>query len=127
MPSGKPSPLGDDHAAVRRRRLEDAQYREVAQSIASYEGLARLVIRYRMANRLSQRQLAELVGTSHSAISRIEKGQHRPSVDTLERLARAFDRRLVFGFVEPSEALSQDPVAVQIGEGRNEAELVALP
>jgi transcriptional regulator with XRE-family HTH domain len=38
---------------------------------------------------LTQEQLADRMGTSHSAISRIESGQHRTSVATLERLAEA--------------------------------------
>jgi transcriptional regulator with XRE-family HTH domain len=47
---------------------------------------------------LTQEQLAERMGTSHSAISRIESGQHRTSVATLERLARALEVRFVIGF-----------------------------
>jgi transcriptional regulator with XRE-family HTH domain len=38
------------------------------------------------------------MGTSHSAISRIESGQHKTTVDTLQRLAEALDVRFVFGF-----------------------------
>jgi transcriptional regulator with XRE-family HTH domain len=47
---------------------------------------------------LSQKEFAERVGTSHSAISRIESGRHRTSVATLKRLAEALDLRLVVGF-----------------------------
>ncbi len=45
----------------------------------------------RVARRLTQQQLAERMGTSHSAISRVESGQHRTSVATLERLAQALE------------------------------------
>ena len=38
------------------------------------------------------------MGTSHSAISRIESGQHKTSLTTLERLAGALDLRFVVGF-----------------------------
>jgi DNA-binding XRE family transcriptional regulator len=47
---------------------------------------------------LTQEQLAERMGTSHSAISRVESGQHRASVATLERLAQALEVRFVMGF-----------------------------
>ena len=47
---------------------------------------------------LTQGQLAQRMGTSHSAISRIESGQHRASVATLERLAKALNARFVMGF-----------------------------
>jgi transcriptional regulator with XRE-family HTH domain len=54
---------------------------------------------------LTQQVLAERMGTSHSAISRIESGQHRTSVATLERLAAALEVRLVLGFeTGPREA-----------------------
>lgn len=54
---------------------------------------------------LTQERLAERMGTSHSAISRIESGQHRTSVSTLERLAQALGVRFVMGFeTGPSEA-----------------------
>lgn len=66
--------------------------------MAPYEGIARFVIRRRAELALTQQQLAARVGTSHSAISRIESGQHRTSVATLERLAEALDARFVVGF-----------------------------
>ncbi|MDQ2911459.1 MAG: helix-turn-helix transcriptional regulator [Actinomycetota bacterium] len=43
------------------------------------------------------------MGTSHSAISRIESGKHKTSLATLERLADALDLRLVVGFESGSE------------------------
>jgi len=51
-----------------------------------------------MALGLSQQELAERMGTSHSAISRIESGQHKTSVETLRRLADALGLRFVVGF-----------------------------
>ncbi len=40
------------------------------------------------------------MGTSHSAISRIESGQHPMTVLTLRRLAVALDTHLVVGFAD---------------------------
>jgi len=62
---------------------------------------------------LTQAQLAERMRTSHSAISRIESGQHRTSVATLERLARALDVRFVMGFESgPREAPVRELVSL---------------
>jgi UDP-N-acetylglucosamine 1-carboxyvinyltransferase len=47
---------------------------------------------------LTQEQLADRMGTSHSAISRIESGQHSTSVQTLQRLGEALEMRFVMGF-----------------------------
>ena len=44
---------------------------------------------------LSQKDLADRVGTSHSAISRLERGQHRASIAMLERVSRALGLRVV--------------------------------
>lgn len=60
--------------------------------------IAWLLIRYRMDNGLTQEELAERVGTSHSQISRIESGRHRPNLDTLERIAHALDLKLLVEF-----------------------------
>jgi transcriptional regulator with XRE-family HTH domain len=57
-----------------------------------------LVIKLRAKHNLTQHELARLVGTSHSAISRIESGQHKTSVETLRRIATALGARLVVGF-----------------------------
>ena len=56
------------------------------------------MIKHRAALGLSQKQLASRAGTSHSAISRIESGRHKTSVDTLQRVAGALGLRLVLGF-----------------------------
>ena len=40
---------------------------------------------------LSQRELAELVGTTQSAIARLERGGRPPRIDTLLRIADALE------------------------------------
>ncbi len=113
--SKKPvSPIGSTHRAGSRRRARNsAAYREELQRLAPYEGLARIVIARRQALDLTQQELAERVGTSHSVISRIESGQHATSVTTLRRLAAAFETHLVVGFSdEPESIVSRELVAV---------------
>ena len=93
------SPIGASaEDASRRRRRRDSEYRIAQERLAPYERIARFVITRRAELRLTQEQLAKRMGTSHSAISRIESGQHRTSVATLERLACALEVRFVMGF-----------------------------
>jgi transcriptional regulator with XRE-family HTH domain len=40
---------------------------------------------------MSQRRLAELCGTTQSAIARLERGGRPPRIDTLLRIAEALD------------------------------------
>lgn len=92
------SPVGAPVSAARHRRARSPEYRDAQERLAPYEAIARFVVQRRAELGLTQEQLAERMGTSHSAISRIESGQHRTSVATLERLADALEARLVMGF-----------------------------
>jgi len=58
---------------------------------AFYASLAGQVADHRVARNLSQRELAELCGTTQSAIARFEAGTHPPRLDTLLRIAAALD------------------------------------
>jgi ribosome-binding protein aMBF1 (putative translation factor) len=101
------SPVGSTHRAAGRRRAQrSAAYRKEFARIAPYEGIARIVIARRQALDLTQQELAERVGTSHSVISRIESGQRPTSVTTLRRLAEAFETHLVVGFEDQPEKAS---------------------
>jgi predicted transcriptional regulator len=57
--------------------------------------IADQVAERRVAMSLSQRQLAELCGTTQSAIARLERGGRPPRIDTLLRIAEALDCELV--------------------------------
>jgi ribosome-binding protein aMBF1 (putative translation factor) len=95
----KASPIGTAASEAKRRRARRSPaYRAEQQRLAQFEEFARMVIKHRAARGLSQEELARLVGTSHSAISRIESGRHKTSVDTLQRIAQALGLRLVLGF-----------------------------
>ncbi|NLR32824.1 helix-turn-helix transcriptional regulator [Lactobacillus sp. ZJLC3-7] len=48
--------------------------------------------------KLSQSELAKLVGTSQNAISRVENGNGNPSLKTLTRIAEALNQPLAIKF-----------------------------
>ena len=52
------------------------------------------VVEQRRARGLSQQELAELCGTTQSAIARLESGGRPPRIDTLLRIANALDCEL---------------------------------
>ncbi len=85
-------------AASAQRAKRSPEYRAQQADRQSLREIAWLLIKYRMDKGLSQRELAELVGTSYSQISRIESGRHRTNLDTLSRIAHALDLRMVLGF-----------------------------
>ena len=62
---------------------------------------------------LSQRELAERMGTTQSGISRLEEGgAARNRIDTLARVATALNRHLVLSFPEKLPAKLKDAVQV---------------
>lgn len=53
--------------------------------------ISRAIAEHRLRLDLSQAELAELCGTTQSAIARVEAGRHPPRIDTLQRIASALD------------------------------------
>ena len=102
------SPSGTSVSAARRKRaVESEEYRREMQRLEPYEKLARAVIHLRMRHQLTQEQLADRIGTTASAISRLESGQHMPSMKTLRKLAHAYGGHLLVGFEIPGEAAKE--------------------
>ena len=61
--------------------------------------IADKVAERRMQMGMSQRELAELCGTTQSAIARLERGGRPPRIDTLLRIAEALDCELLVELV----------------------------
>ena len=75
--------------------------------------LGQLIHDLRVQAGLSQRELADRMGTTQSVISRLEEGGGaRNRIDTLARVASGLDRHLVLSF--PAEPPGQLHDAVQI-------------
>lgn len=47
---------------------------------------------------MTQKQLAEKIGTRQSAISRLESGNANPSIQFLQKVASALDTKLIVSF-----------------------------
>ncbi len=60
-----------------------------------FKAIAAQVSERRRALSLSQRELADLCGTTQSAVARLERGHRPPRIDTLMRIASALDCELV--------------------------------
>jgi len=78
-----------------RRLGQRAAVRLAVESEPLFEDIATQVVERRRVLSLSQRELADLCGTTQSAIARLERGQRPPRVDTLMRIANALDCELV--------------------------------
>jgi len=64
-----------------------------------FAAIADKVAERRVAKGFSQRELAERVGTTQSAIARLERGGRPPRIDTLLKIAEALDCELLVELV----------------------------
>ena len=93
------SPTGTPATVARAgRAARSPAYRAEQERLAEYGEIACQVILHRTRKGLTQADLAKLVGTSRTAISRIENGQHPTTEVTLRRLDAALGLRLVIRF-----------------------------
>ena len=70
---------------------------EVAKALQENEleyKVIREFIKARLEKNLTQQQLADLVGTQQSNISRLESGNYNPSLEFLDKLAKALDKKI---------------------------------
>jgi DNA-binding XRE family transcriptional regulator len=72
------------------RQLKNPQFRKEYEAHQGEFTLAKEIIALRIKNRLTQRQLAQQIGTSQPAIARLESGSyHNISLSFLRRIANA--------------------------------------
>lgn len=88
-------------AELKKRLMDNpafvAEYEQTDAEFALVEAL----IRARVNAKMSQAQLAKKIGTTQSAIARLEGGGVSPSIATLKRYAEATGTRLQIGLVTP--------------------------
>lgn len=72
-------------------------YQEYKALEPEYE-LIRQIIKARMEQNMTQSELARLIGTKQSNISRLEGGDYNPSLQFLKRVARGLGKELHISF-----------------------------
>ncbi len=88
--------------ALKKKMLSDPEIREAYDAMADEFDLARELIAARVRAGLTQAELAERMGTTQSAVARIEGSKQLPSVKTLLRYAEATGCRALVKLV-PAE------------------------
>ena len=84
---------------LKNRLLEDPEFREEYARVDDEFTLIEALVRARMTAKLTQMELARRLGTTQSAIARLEGGRVSPSFKTLRRYAEATGTRLTVGLV----------------------------
>lgn len=84
----------------KKEKLKDKRFAEKYAKLTLNFSIARQVITIRHERELTQKQLADLVGTKQSAISRLESGDRLPSLSMLQTIADELNCDIEVKFVE---------------------------
>ena len=88
-----------DFEVWEKEKLKDPQFKAEYDKLQPEFALIEAVLKARKEQGLTQKEIAEKIGTKQSVISRLEKGGANPTVAFLKKLAKAFSSRLEIRFV----------------------------
>ncbi len=86
-------------AELKKEWLQEPDFRAQYEAQESEFSVARALVRARVRADLTQAQLAARMGTTQSAVARMESGRHMPSMKTIRRYAEATGSRVRFDLV----------------------------
>ena len=78
--------------------LKDKKFKKVADQLEEEFILADSLIKVRKKKNLSQKELADKIGTKQPVISKLETANAKPSLALLKRIASALDTKLTVKF-----------------------------
>ena len=76
------------------KALKDSDVKAEYDTLGPEYEVVKTIIRERIKRGWSQTELAEAIGSKQPVISRLERGDGNPSLQTLTRIAKAFDLSL---------------------------------
>jgi len=87
-----------DHEDVKKLILQDQKVKSEYDNLDTLYNIKRQIIKLREEQGISQKELAEKIGTKQSAISRLENDDYNPSVELLDKVAHALGKKLDIRF-----------------------------
>lgn len=83
-----------DSERLSKKLLRDPEVRRLYDEMEAEYQVISAVIGKRLEKKMSQKQLADRMGTKQSAISRLESGESNPSINFLSKVAKALGGEL---------------------------------
>ena len=80
-------------------QLKNPEFKQEWDNLELRYAIIKQLIKLRNTYNLSQTQLAKKIGTTQAVISRIENGTTNIGIDFLEKIARAFNKKVEFHIV----------------------------
>jgi predicted transcriptional regulator len=84
----------DDLDRLLERELKDPEFKKEWDKLELRYAVIRQLLKIRNTYNLSQAELAKRLNTTQSVISRIENGTVNIGIDFLDKVARAFDKKV---------------------------------
>ncbi len=88
------SKAGVSFDSIRADLMQDQEFKEEYEKLRPRYEIISQIIAARKEKHMTQSDLAKLVGTQKSNISRLESGSYNPSLDLLIRVARGLGKEL---------------------------------
>ncbi len=108
----KYQPVRHDQQAFLDKAMKRKGFKEAYEGLAEEYALVRELLAARSRAGLTQEAVAELMGTSKSAVSRLESaGKHAPSMSTLKKYAEAVGCHLEIKLVPQSSRSTRKQAA----------------
>lgn len=79
--------------------LSDPETKKEFDKLAPRYAVISQLIEARIKNKMTQAEVAKMVGTKQSAIARVESGRANPSIEFLQKLANALNSSLEIKFI----------------------------
>jgi len=80
-------------------KLQDPEFKKEWENLELRYAVIKQLIKLRNSYNLSQAQLAEKLNTTQAVISRIENGTVNIGIDFIDKLAKAFNKRVEINLV----------------------------
>jgi len=84
----------DDFQKLLNDELKNPEFKKEWDNLELRYNIIKQLIKLRNAYNLTQTQLAKKIGTTQAVISRIENGTVNIGIDFLEKVARAFNKKV---------------------------------
>ncbi|MBM4177621.1 helix-turn-helix transcriptional regulator [Candidatus Gribaldobacteria bacterium] len=86
--------------SFKKQLLKDKATKVAYDNLEAEFALFKSLIKARLNKGISQKELAQKIGTHQSAISRFEVGNYNPSLNFLQKIARALNLNMKILFTE---------------------------
>jgi len=82
------------YSDLRKKWMKDPDFKKAYDDLEPEFAIVRAMIKMRLKNKMSQKDLAKKLGTKQPAIARFESGAYNPTLSFLKKLSTALGGKL---------------------------------